>query len=269
MISAQEDCDWLVGTAVISRIGALILATDRHVGDALDVGTGLDIEELCDVGDGGLAGRRDQLWHAVARCGHFFDGREARGGFFEIGGVAAGGTAGDEVFARIAVDHELLRLGAAHRSGVRFDDDEVQSGAGEDGSIGSIVEFVAAVEAGFIQIKAVAVLHDELADAQEAGAGAGFVAEFGLDLVPGLRKLLVAVELIAGDVGHDLFMGHAEAEVCAFAILEAKHSVAHDGPAAGLAPEVGGMDGGEEEFLADAVHFFADDGDDAVDGALA
>ena len=84
-----------------------------------------------------------------------------------------------------------------------------------------------------------------------------------------MGKLLVAAELVAGDVGHDFFVGHAEAEVRAFAVLEAEHVFAHDGPAAGLAPQVGGMDGGQEKFLADLVHLVADDGNDAVDGALA
>ncbi len=82
-------------------------------------------------------------------------------------------------------------------------------------------------------------------------------------------KLLVAAQLVAGDVGHDLFMGHAEAQVGALAVLQAEHVVAHQGPAAGLPPQIGGMDGGQEEFLADAVHLFAHDGDDLVDGALA
>ena len=99
------------------------------------------------------------------------------------------------------------------------------------------------VKAGLVDVEGVGVLHDELADAQEAGPGARFVAELGLDLVPDLRELFVAAELVAGDGGHDLFVGHAEAEVCAFAVLEAEHVVAHDDPAAGLLPQLAGLNG--------------------------
>ena len=87
----------------------------------------------------------------------------------------------------------------------------------------------------------------ELADAQQAGLGAGLVAELGLDLVPDLGQLLVAAQLVAGDGGHDLFVGHAEAELGALAVLEAEHVVAHAGPAAGLLPDlarVAGRGGG-------------------------
>ena len=92
------------------------------------------------------------------------------------------------------------------------------------------------VEAGFVDVEGVGVLHNELADAEKAGFGAWLVAELGLDLVPDLGELLVAAELVAGDGGHDLFVRHSEAEVGAFAVLEAKHVFAHDGPAAGLLP---------------------------------
>ena len=99
--------------------------------------------------------------------------------------------------------------------------------------------------------------------------GAGLVAELGLDLVPDLRKLLVAAQLFAGDIGHDLFVGKAEAEPCAFAVLEAEHVLADRGPAAALLPDLRRHDAGEEELLADLVHLFADDADDLVDGSLA
>jgi len=63
-------------------------------------------------------------------------------------------------------------------------------------------------------------------------------------------------------------VGHAQAKLGALAVLEAEHVVAHDGPAAALDPGVLGEDAGEQEFLADFVHFVADDGDDLVEGTL-
>src|ERR1035441_1680869 len=48
------------------------------------------------------------------------------------------------------------------------------------------------------------------------------------------RELFVAAQFAAGDGGHDLFVGHGEAEVATEAILEAEEVVAHDIPAAGF-----------------------------------
>ena len=117
------------------------------------------------------------------------------------------------------VDHELLRGGAAHGSGVRFDGDEAEAAAGKDVAVGLVVLVVAEVEAGVVEIEGVGILHQELTDAEQAGLGTGLVAEFGLDLVPDLGELLVAAELSAGNGGHDLFVGHGEAELSALAVL--------------------------------------------------
>ncbi len=128
---------------------------------------------------------------------------------------------------------------------------------------------VGLVEAGLVDVEGVGVLHDELADAEEAGLGAGLVAELGLDLIPDLGELFVAAELLAGDVGHDLFVSHGEAELGTLAVLEAEHVLAHAGPSAAGLPHFFGIEGGEEKLLSDLVHLFADDGDDFVYGAIA
>jgi hypothetical protein len=125
------------------------------------------------------------------------------------------------------------------------------------------------VEAGLVDVEGVRVLHKELADAEEAGFGARLVPELGLDLIPDLRELLVAAELVAGYRGHDLFVGHTETEVCAFAVFEAEHVFAHDGPAAGLFPELARLKGGEQELLADTIHLFSYDADDLIDRSVA
>ncbi len=118
------------------------------------------------------------------------------------------------------VDHEFLRLRAAHGARVGFDGDELQTAAGKDAAVGLVVFVVGEVEASLVDVEGVGVLHEELSDAQEASFGARLIAELGLDLVPDLGQLLVAAEFLAGDVGDDLFVGHGEAELCAFAVLE-------------------------------------------------
>ena len=90
------------------------------------------------------------------------------------------------------------------------------------------------VEPRGINVERVRVLHDELAHPQQARLGTRLVAELGLNLIPDLRQLLVAAQLLARDVGHDFFVGHAQTKVGALAILEAKHVLAHHRPAPAL-----------------------------------
>ena len=98
--------------------------------------------------------------------------------------------------------------------------------------------------------------------------GRGLIAEFGLNLVPDLRQLLVAAQLLAGDLGHDLFMGHAQTEVGALAVFQPEHVVAHHRPAPAGLPQFPRMNRGQVELLPDLVHLLANDVHDLVEGAL-
>ena len=64
-------------------------------------------------------------------------------------------------------------------------------------------------------------------------------------------------------------MRHGEDEFGAFAILEVEEVLPHDGFAAGLLPELYGVERGQEKLLADLVHLFADDANDLIERALA
>src|SRR5271156_315462 len=127
---------------------------------------------------------------------------------------------------------------------------------------------VAQVEAGFIQIEGVAVLHDELPYTQQPGFWSRLVTKLGLDLVPDLRKLLVAGQLLARDIGHDLFVGHAQAEPRTLAVLQPKHVLAHARPAPTLLPQFAWMDRRQQKLLPDLVHLLANDSHDLVDRPL-
>ena len=119
-------------------------------------------------------------------------------------------------------------------------------------------------------VEAVGVLHDELTRAKDSALGAGFVALLGLDVVPELRKLLVAVYLTRCQPGDDLFVGHSERHVRAFAVLETEEFVADRAPAAGLLPDLRRVEDGHEDLLAaDAIHLLADDGGDLLHDAPA
>ena len=128
---------------------------------------------------------------------------------------------------------------------------------------------VAFVEPGGIHIEGIAVLHDELAHSQQTRPRPGLVAELGLNLIPDLRQLLIAAQFLARDVGHHLFMGHAQSQPCALAVLEAEHILAHAGPTPALFPEFARMERRQQEFLTDRVHLLPDDGDDLVQRSLA
>ena len=135
-------------------------------------------------------------------------------------------------------------------------------------AVNRIVQVEALVQPRLVDVEGVAVLHDELAHAQQPRLRPRLIAELGLDLVPDLRQLLVAAQFAARDGGHDLFVRHAQAELGALAVLQAKHVVAHSGPAAALLPRLAGQNAGQEELLPDLVHLFADDADDLVQRAL-
>src|SRR6266852_4061179 len=121
---------------------------------------------------------------------------------------------------------------------------------------------------GVVDVERVRILHDELAHPQQSRLRTRLVAKLRLNLIPDLRKLLVAPQLLARNVGHDLFMRHAQTQVSALAVFQAKHVVAHDRPAPTLLPKIARMQRRQIELLPNLVHLLADDPHDLVDGAI-
>ena len=264
LVAAQESYDRL-----FLSLGAVFAGFLRHVGHRFDVLLGGNVQELRHIGDGSLAGRVDEQRLAVAFRLEVFDWGQLRGGLLHIRGVVALLAADDLILARRGAHHELLRLRSAHRAGVRVDHHVLQPAAVEDAAVGVVVLEIRDVEPGGVHVERVRVLHDELAHAQQARLGTGLVAELGLNLIPDLGKLLVAAQFLAGDRGHDLFMGHAQAKFGALAVFQAKHVVAHHRPAPALLPKFARVERWEEELLADLVHFLADDPHDFLGRAIA
>jgi hypothetical protein len=64
-----------------------------------------------------------------------------------------------------------------------------------------------------------------------------------------LRHVAVALDATAEDVGDHLLVGRAVEHFAVVAILEAQHFLAVAVVAAGLAPEIGGLQGGHQDFL--------------------
>ena len=209
MVAAQK---YNHGARLAHGLDLLLVAVRvlDHVGHCLHLIHALDAEECSNLVDGLLIRRVYQLRQSIAGGCEVRDRRELRCRLLDVGRVARTG-AGDEVFARVGGDHELLRAGSAHCSGVGLDHQELQPAAREDAPVDGLVLGVAGVQARLVDVERVGVLHQELAHTQQARLGARLVAKLGLDLVPDLRELFVAAQLVCGDLGHDLLVSHGEA----------------------------------------------------------
>src|SRR5262249_12467169 len=115
----------------------------------------------------------------------------------------------------------------------------------------------ALVQARLVTIERVRVLHDELADAKQPAARARLVAVLGLEVVPGLRELPVALDLARVE-RERLLVRHRQHELPARAILHVEDL--GDLVAPGRLPELLWRQDGREPLLgADRVHLLADD----------
>ncbi len=190
---------------------------------------------------------------------------ELRGRFLQVGGVVTVVAAHHLVLARRSAHHELLRLRSAHGARIGFNHHVLQSAAVENAAIGVVMFLIGNVKPGGIDVERVRILHDELPHPQQPGPGPRLIAKLGLNLIPDLRQLLVTAQLFARDLGHDFFFGHAQAEIGALAVFQAKQVVAHHRPAPAGLPKLARMQRWQVKFLADLVHLLADDGDDLVE----
>ena len=247
-VAADEGCHVADGIVV----GHLDLVQQRL--DALVLG---QTQEIADVFDG-LRARGQLLFqglfvflrhHRVAEVGLLVGGRH-------VAVVAVQ----DGLLAHFAQRAELVGAGAADGAGVRLDRSVVESAAVEHVAVGVIVQLIGLVQTFRIPVEAVVVFHDELAAADKAEAGTGFVPVLVLDLVQLYRKLPVGRDVLTGDVRKDLFMGGSETEISAVPVLDAPQLGAVSGPAAGFFPEFRRFqDAGLDLLSADVVHLFPHD----------
>ena len=93
-----------------------------------------------------------------------------------------------------------------------------------------------------VHVEVVAVLHQELAAAHDAEAGADLVPELPLDVVERQRQVAVACDVGAEDVGDHLLVGGPVEEVAVRAVPDPQHLGAVGVVAARLLPQVRGLD---------------------------
>ena len=163
---------------------------------------------------------------------------------------------------------ELLGVGAAHGAGHGVDDDVVQTQAGEDPLVGVTVGLVGGGQPGVVDVEGVGVLHDELAAADDAGAGAGLVAVLGLDLVDDGRQILVGGVEVLDREGEHLLVGGSQQVVPVLAVVELEQGGAVVVPASGGLVGLGRQESREVDLLtAHGVHPLTHDGLDLAQGA--
>ena len=163
-----------------------------------------DVQELGQARDGLDAGGGDFLQGGFGfRLGVTptpalpLRGREYRGddrlGFFGVGDVVAARAGDDGVLAGVGGQQEFVGVLAADGAAVGLGHQHRQAAAPEDVAVRLRHVLIGGVQAGVVGVEGVGVLHVELAHPYQPGAGTGFVAELGLNLVQQLRQVAVAL----------------------------------------------------------------------------
>ena len=169
---------------------------------------------------------------------------------------------GDEdlALACLGQDDEFMAEVAADGPGVGAHRDGLQPHAREGAQIGHEHLVVGMARAFLGQVEGIGVLHQEFAAAHHAEARAHLVPELPLDVVEVARQVAVALGELPEDIGDHFLVGRAEQHLAIMPVLEAQHLRPIGVVAAGLAPEIGRLDGGHQDFLrAGAVLFLAHD----------
>ena len=214
-----------------------------------------------------LLARRRHLAHRLLRRQPIGNQRH-RLGHLDVGGVVGRRAVGDGVFARVRDDLEFVTGPSADVAGIGGDGAESQPHAGEDALVSLVHRAVARHAAGVVAIEGVSILHRELAAAHQAEARPPLVAELGLDVIEVDRQLLVALDLLAEDVGNHLLGGGLDDEVPLVAVLQARQFRPHLEPAPGLHPQFRRLHHRHQQLDGTrAVHLLADDVLDLADRA--
>ena len=281
------------GTGACTDGGADICLGGEHqrAGDQFVVGS-LDLVQLMvaahDQGDqlaflggvhhqglDGLLDRQAELFHqggdglglGSIDQAQFFAGSATSGlagqglGLLDVGGVVGGLAEDDIVFTGSGQHVEFVGTTTADGAVVRLHGTEIQAEAGEDLAVRAVHDVVGRLQRVLAGVEGVGILHDELAATHQAEARTDLVTELGLDLVHVDRQLLVAVQLIACQIGNHFLVRRADAEVAVMTILQAQQLGAVLLPATGFLPQFGGLDGRHQHLQGTGgVHFFANDG---------
>ena len=110
---------------------------------------------------------------------------------------------------------------ATYVAGVCFNGPEVQLHSAQNTLVAVVHFLIGGIETGLVEMEGIAIFHDELASTHDPKPWTSFVAKFSLNLIKIYRQLSLGLDLSAKNVGYDLFVGRAKAEVSLMAILHA------------------------------------------------
>src|SRR2546423_8249872 len=225
---------------------------DRH---RLRSRTGVDAQEVRDSLDRALAGSLDLL-RGAQLLGKVRRGRDTAGDL-EIGRVIAVLAPHEGVLSRAGRREEIPAAATAHDPRLGRNLHRLEPAALEDSMVRLRMLAEALVESGLVAVERVAVLHDELADAEQGSARARLVAVLCLKVGPDLWQLLVRLQLARVE-RHRLLVRQREDEVAAGPILEAEEL--RDADPARRLPELGRREHRSEHLLrAEGIELLADD----------
>ena len=193
------------------------------------------VELLNQLGDGFGVRRVDQgqlLGGVRAR-------RFRRNGFRKLDVCRVVGAVGEDhiVFAALRQHLEFMRGAAADGAGISLYRAEIQPHTAEDFAVSGVHRIVGFLQRFLRSMERVRIFHQEFAGAHHAETRAHFVAEFGLDLIEVQRQLLIGVQLVADQIGDDLFVGWTEDERTIATIGNAQQFRAVLLPATALLPQ--------------------------------
>ena len=156
-----------------------------------------------------------------------------------IGSKAAIVAVDQRSLAGVGQSHVLDGSVAADLAGVGDNGQSLDIAALADVSVGLLHLVVLLLQALLRGGEAVGVLHDELATAHQAKAGAELVAELILDVVEVNGQLLVGAQLIANQGRNGLLVRGAQDELATMTVVKAHKLLAIGVDAAGLTPQLG------------------------------
>ena len=166
----------------------------------------------------------------------------------------------DLALAGVGENDEFVAEIAADRAGLGHHRHRFQSHAGEGAQIGHehlVVGFARVVEG---EVEGIGILHQELAAPHHAESWPDLIAELPLDVIEDARQVLVGLHAVAEDRGDQLLVGGPVQHLALVAVGDAQHLLAVDLVTAALLPDLGGLDGGHQQFeRAGAVLLLAHD----------
>ena len=138
---------------------------------------------------------------------------------------------------------------AADRAGIGAHRDRLQAHAGKGAQVGHEHIVVGADGARPVDVERIVVLHQEFTAAHDAEARPHLVPEFPLDVIEVLRQVAIALYAIPEEDRDHLLIGRSEQHFAVVAVLDAQHLRPVGVIAPALAPQVGRLDGGHQDFL--------------------